>query len=145
MSNEVKLDNIDNIISKDEKNYKKAREELSTTMSEQEIKDLEELVENACKEVEKMPISNEKIYEVALDNKNEMIDIKAKILNFTQKQKETNLSLNSFFRKTWKLMFLIFILSSVIGYSLAVFQHDNIKPFFKDIAKELIKKVIHTE
>lgn len=145
MGNEVKLDSIDDVITNQKINYEATKKELQKTMSDKEIQDLENLVENAFKEVEKMPITNEQIYQIALENKKDMISIKSEIIDFKDIQKQTNSSLNGFFRKTWKLLFLLFILSSVTGYSLAVFQHDNIKPFFNDIAKELIKKVVHTD
>lgn len=121
------------------------KEEFKTTLSDEEIEDLEKMVDEALEETTRMPITNEYIYQVALENKKEMIDIRKEIIDFNETQKNTNKSLNLFFKKTWKLLFLLFVLSSVVGYSLAVFQHENIKPFFKDIAKEIVKKTIHMD
>lgn len=144
----MKLDEIDEAILNKNKPL-----EFVSKEEEKEFKELETiidqaLIESEIKEIKKMnnnDITNKEIMIEALRNRSNMIDIKDNIKTLDNTVSKGNTSIDSFFKKTWKLISTIAILMFLNGYFLAVFQHENIKPFIGDVVKEAVKRVTHTD
>lgn len=117
-------------------------------ISNKEQEEINSIVNGAFedyKQQERRQVGNDKVYEVALENKNEMLRIIKALLKIREEQRKTNTLFDGFFKKTWKLAISLFFVSLLSGYSIAVFHHNSIKPFFKDIVKEVFKSVVKVD
>lgn len=140
---EMKLDEIDEAIFNKNNEDRKT---LDAIIEEVEYKELEEIIDDTMlEEIQGMKeqVSNNEIFVEALKNKRVMYDIKSDINDLEKQHEKMNKDISDFLKKSWKLMLVVFFIASINGYFLAVFQHENIKPFLTDITKEVVKKAIH--
>lgn len=145
----IKFDEIDEAILNSKKD--KALE-FTSKQDKKEFEEIETIIDQALIETEineikemNRDITNKEILVEALRNRSNMIDIKDLVKKAIEVIEKGNVNADSFFKKTWKLFSTIAILMFLSGYSLAVFQHENIKPFIGDIVKEAVKRVTHTD
>lgn len=137
-----------------------AFESLTEEEAEQEFKEFEKMVSTHAnvnlktEDVIELFRDNKKILKIlnGIDKQYITADLISAIFNYGTNQntaisKITTLTealddLKKVVRKFWLYLLFASIGSIVFGYTMAVYQHHNIKPFFSEMAKEVVKKAI---
>lgn len=119
----------------------KLRQKKNYSIDEQEI---EEIIDDSIQEMKERETDREEtkgitlteVYNEILKLKSEIVETHGILIKFKDKVKD----LTGAVTKYWKNITATSVLFLIIGYTIAVYHHANIKPFIVDIIKMILRQ-----